>query len=221
MLAFSAFAGDSSILYITAKVPEISPTFSLQATLNSSFTSYTNLDSKNGSTATLNAGENRFINGKTDLFNNTTENDTLVVYFRLLQTESRYASDVKITMTFTPLVYQGRNSDGLTTRNEEDVAGNYYTDLPVVSNITKRPSTIGLEVGDFTTTSTSTTPTSKDSTIAYTSTLDYSIFGYFIPSNTELLTFTATYNMPVRDDNTTYMPYGDYKGSVTVLYESI
>ena len=220
MLAFGIFASttNTSTLTISATVKDITPTFQLQSSLVSSFTSHKDLDSTNDKTATLNAGEHRFINGKTDLFNGKTENDTLVVYFRLLQTESRYATDVNISMTFTRLVYAGRNGDGLTSRDGENVEGNYYTDLPVLSEIVTRPESLGLKVESFTTTATSTTPSASTDTIEYTSKLDYSIFGYFIPANTTLITFTATYNMPARDESTKYMPYGDYKGTVTVKY---
>ena len=220
MLAFGIFASatNTSTLTILATVKDITPTFQLQSSLVSSFISHEDLDSTNGSTATLDAGAHRFINGKTDLFNSKTENDTLVVYFRLLQTESRYATDVNISMTFTPLVYAGRNGDELTSRDNENVEGNYYTDLPVLSYIDERPESLGLKVESFTTTATSTTPSASTDTIEYTSKLDYSIFGYFIPANTTLITFTATYNMPPRDESTKYMPYGDYKGTVTVKY---
>lgn len=212
MLAFGIFGAteSTSTLTISATVEEIVPTFQLQASLNKTFLTHTDLNSTGGSTATLDTGKHRFINGITDLFNSTTENDTLVVYFRLLQTASRYATDVGISMTFTPLVYENKKT--------ETLDGTYYTDLPVISDTNVRAGSLGLIVDAFTPTETSTTTKSPKDTIEYKSNLDYSIFGYFIPANTTLLTFTATYKMPARDESTKYMPYGTYIGTVTVKY---
>lgn len=224
MLAFGIFAGtfattaNPAVLTINAKVEEIIPTFILRASTDSSLTvgsTTVDLGSNTDDIATLDTGTHRFTKG---VGGTVADDNSLVVYFGLVQNESRYASDITVSMEFSKLKYIGNGDTndmpkGTTTDTLKD---DYATELPVIDGISKRSSTIGLTVGDFT----KNDANSNDEKITYTSTLDYSIFGYFIRKDTTLILFKATYNLPTYSDNRAYMPFGNYQGTVKVTYTS-
>lgn len=214
MLAFSLFATDyKADLYITAKVAEIVPTFILKASATDTFSNSVSLGLNSATPQTLDTGTHRF----TRNVGNTAaaDDNSLTVYFALYQNESRYAKDVSISLKFTALEYIG-NGDTNAMPTGETLEGNYKTELPTVEKISTRTASLGLIVSDI---AKDTTETSTDS-VTYKIDLDYSIFGYFIKSGEQLSTFKATYQLPSYDGKTKYMPFGNYKGTVTVTYTS-
>ena len=215
MLAFSAFAADyTSTLYIEAKVAEIVPTFILKASTTDTFANEVSLGLTSTTAQTLNTGTHRFTRnvGNTAI----ADDNSLTVYFALYQNESRYAEDVSISFEFTALKYIGNGDTNAMPQetSTDKLEGNYKTGLPTVEKTFTRTASLGLIVSDITK---DTTKTATD-TVTYKIDLDYSIFGYFIKSGEQLSVFKATYLLPSYDGATKYMPFGNYKGTVTVTY---
>ena len=215
MLAFSAFAADyESTLYIEAKVAEIVPTFILKASTTDTFADEASLNLNSSTAVTLKTGTHRFTRnvGNTEI----TDDNSLTVYFALYQNESRYAEDVSISLKFTTLKYIGNGDTNVmpTETATDKLEGNYETELPTVEKTYTRDASLGLIVSDI---AKDTTKTATD-TVTYKVDLDYSIFGYFIKSGEKLSCFKATYMLPSYDGTTKYMPFGNYRGTVTVTY---
>ena len=128
-------------------------------------------------------------------------------YLGIAQTESRYSTDIRLSLTFSKLTHKKANETGF---NAEAI------DIPTISTITTRNATLGLTVGDLT--------RDVSNKGLYTINLDYSILGYFIQANTGLKILKVVYKVPedFKDSSTEgYMPAGDYTGTITLKVETV
>lgn len=214
MLAFSAFAavkpstaGLSSTLTINAEVAAITPSYKMVAS-NSTLT----LEST--------ASATEMTSHKTENLRADGTAETVTFYLGIAQLQARYNSDVTLTLKFSNLTFKENEK----TKTSTETASYTPIPAPTVTTLTggQRSETVALKVGDLTSGSTS------DTENTYTIELDYSIFGYFMPSTTGLMVMKVDYTVPttVTEDLKTaenakgYMPLGTYTGTVTLTATS-
>lgn len=215
VFALGLFADTTSIINVELTVAKISPTYSLEGSID--YGKNTGAETATTKTTvgpiTVNEGANGTLRAENIRLTNNTDTSKDDKQFNLTvvlkQNEARWSDDVNVTFAFSKFTYSDE-----TTKSGETLGGTYTTDYPTEVIATKRADTIALSVGDL-----SALTNGKCSM-----TLNYSIFGYFIPSGTTIVTLKAVYDVPSFDntklDGEGYFPYGNYKGSVTVTISS-
>lgn len=216
MLAFGIFAS-ATTLDITATVAKINPTYSVTgsilygkntgkeaSTTTTTTGTVTVEEGKNGKLTALNA---RFT--KSTEYNSVDkDDDTFIIKVSLLQTEARWTAPVTVKFDFSEIKY----SKGVADNQSDDPEGVFTTGKPSKITAKLRDTTVALAV----------TGGAESTSGDYTATLTYSPFGYFIKSGAEIVSLTATYDIPAWDDENSetttngYMPFGTYTGTVTV-----
>ena len=220
MLAFSAFAADlgSSTLTINAKVTGKNPSYIMVA---SNTEGDITLEKLSG--ATVKAMETHSTNDiYADGSSTTAANKTITFYLGIAQTESRFNSDVTLSLAFSKLTYAGVEVTKDNQKTTEKPNDTEYDPIPApeVSVTAHRSTTLALTVPE--TLTKDTTHSSTDTSI-YTLDLDYSIFGYFMKDNTGLMTMKVVYTIPATITDSSAkasMPLGTYTGTVTLTATS-
>ena len=221
MLAFSAFAGtqiSSASLTINAKVTGKNPSYIMVASNTAGDITLENL-----SGTTVTATETHLTNDiYADGSSTTDANKTITFYLGIAQTESRFNSDVTLSLAFSKLTYAGVEVTKDNQKTTEKPQDTEYDPIPApaVTATSHRSTTLALTVPENLTKD--TTNSSGDTSI-YTLDLDYSIFGYFMKDNTGLMTMEVVYTIPATitdSDTRASMPLGTYTGTVTLTATS-
>lgn len=215
VFALGLFADTTSTINVELTVAKISPTYSLEGSIEygkntgaeiaTAKTSAGPVTVNEGNSGTLRAENIRLTNNT----GSTKDDKQFTLTVALKQNEARWSDDVTVTFAFSKFTYSDE-----TTKSGETLGGTYTTDYPTEVIATKRADTIALTVGDL----------SALVNGVCSMKLDYSIFGYFIPSGITIVTLKAVYDIPsfnnTKPDGDGYFPYGNYKGSVTVTISS-
>lgn len=206
IISLGMFATDlgSSTLTINANVIGKDPAYKMIASAKA-----LELTGLTGNATTIYKTGDVYVAG-TGISTNSSNKTDLTFYLGIAQTESRYSSNVTLSISFSQLVNE---KAGTKDANGKEFKADPIP-LPTVTASSTRSETIALKVGPLTKSNTEGT---------YTIDLGYSIFGYFMKDNTGLMVLKVVYEIPTAFSETTdtgYMPLGLYTGTITLTATS-